>query len=61
MNDRPFDDDEMPAEIDFGNGVRGLHHIPSGAKVFLPTSISGAFGNTSPVKPSKKVLACRNS
>jgi hypothetical protein len=33
------EDDEMPAEIDFGNGVRGLHHIPSGAKIFLPTSI----------------------
>jgi hypothetical protein len=39
MNDRSVDDDEMPAEIDFSNGVRGLHHIPSGAKVFLPTSI----------------------
>jgi len=32
MSDRPKDD-EMPAEIDFGKGVRGLHHIPRGAKV----------------------------
>ncbi len=29
----------MPAEIDFSVGVRGLHHIPPGSKVFLPTSI----------------------
>ena len=39
MNDRPFEDEKMPAEIDFSKGVRGLHHIPSGAKVFLPASI----------------------
>lgn len=29
----------MPDEIDFSQGVRGLHHIPPDAKVFLPTSI----------------------
>ena len=29
----------MPEEVDFGKGVRGLHHIPSNAKVFLPASI----------------------
>jgi len=29
----------MPPEIDFSKGVRGLHHIPSEAKVFLPASI----------------------
>ena len=39
MNDRPADDDTMPAETDFSKGVRGLHHIPAGAKVFLPASI----------------------
>ena len=39
MNDQPIEDDKMPTEIDFSKGVRGLHHIPSGAKVFLPTSI----------------------
>jgi hypothetical protein len=39
MNERPIEDDKMPAEIDFGNGVRGLHHIPAGARVFLPASI----------------------
>jgi hypothetical protein len=39
MNDRPVEDDEMPAEIDFSGGVRGLHHIPPTTRVFLPTSI----------------------
>ena len=39
MSDRPLDDDDMAAEINFSNGVRGLHHIPAGAKVFMPASI----------------------
>ena len=36
MNDRPLESDETPAEVDFSQGVRGLHHIPSDAKVYLP-------------------------
>ena len=39
MNERPVDDDSLPARIDFSKGARGLHHIPPGAKVFLPVSI----------------------
>jgi hypothetical protein len=39
MNDRSADDDEMPAEIDFSKGVRGLHHIPANNRVCLPASI----------------------
>jgi hypothetical protein len=39
MNDRRSNDEDVPAEIDFSKGVRGLHHIPHGAVVFLPTSI----------------------
>ncbi len=39
MSDRAFEDEKMPSEISFGKGVRGLHHIPAGAKVFLPASI----------------------
>jgi hypothetical protein len=39
MNDRPSEDGKMPAEIDFSKGVRGLHYVPPGAKVFLPASI----------------------
>jgi hypothetical protein len=38
MSDRPIDHD-MLDEIDFSNGVKGLHHIPAGSKIFLPTSI----------------------
>ncbi len=39
MNNEPIEDDDMPAEIDFSRGVRGLHHIPAGAKVWMPASI----------------------
>ena len=39
MSDSVTNDDAMPEEIDFRKGVRGLHHIPPGAKVFLPASI----------------------
>ena len=35
----PIDDDDIPAEIDFSKGTRGLHHIPPGAKVLMPVSI----------------------
>jgi len=38
MKDRPIDAD-MPAEIDFSKGIRGLHHIPPGARVLMPASI----------------------
>src|SRR5438270_5707615 len=37
-NEWPAEND-MPAEIDFGKGVRGLHHIPAGARVLMPASI----------------------
>jgi hypothetical protein len=39
MSERPINHDPMPDEIDFRKGVRGLHHIPPDAKVFLPASI----------------------
>lgn len=39
MNSQPIDDDEMPAEIDFSAGTRGLHYVPAGSKIFLPASI----------------------
>lgn len=32
-------DDDIPAEINFSRGVRGLHHIPLDARVFVPASI----------------------
>ncbi len=39
MNERPIEEDEMPAEIDYAEVVRGLHHVPADPKVYLPTSI----------------------
>lgn len=39
MSGPPIDPDEMPAEIDFSKGIRGLHHIPDGTRVYLPVSI----------------------
>jgi hypothetical protein len=36
---RSIDGNDIPSEIDFGKGVRGLHHIPPNAKVLLPVSI----------------------
>jgi hypothetical protein len=32
-------EDEMPDEIEFSKGTRGLHHIPADAKIFMPASI----------------------
>lgn len=39
MSDLRVDNDDKPAEIDFSKAVRGLHHIPAGAKVLMPVSI----------------------
>jgi hypothetical protein len=39
MNDKPVEDPGTPSEIAFGRGVRGFHHIPAQAKIFLPVSI----------------------
>ena len=39
MDNSLDEDDEMPDEIDFSKGVRGLHYIPADAKVFVPASI----------------------
>jgi hypothetical protein len=38
MKDKPMPDD-IPVEVDFSKGVRGLHHIPADATVFVPASI----------------------
>ena len=35
MSNQPIEDNAMPAELDFSKGVRGLHHIPPGAKVLM--------------------------
>jgi hypothetical protein len=39
MKELFMQNDNIPAEIDFSKGIRGLHHIPTDAKVFVPASI----------------------
>jgi hypothetical protein len=39
MTNQPPDENDMPAEIDFRKGVRGLHSIPHDARVMMPVSI----------------------
>ena len=39
MSDQPIEDNDMPAEINFRKGVRGLHYIPPASTVLMPTSI----------------------
>ena len=55
MSDKPIDaDDDMPAEIDFSKGVRGLHHIPANTKVLMPASIESSVWKYFSVKAEKR-------
>ena len=54
MSDQPIEDDSMPAEVDFSKGVRGLHHVPPSAKVFLPASIERSVWQYFSVRAQKK-------
>lgn len=54
-------DSDMPSEIDFRKGVRGLHSIPPGAKVMMPVSSREVFGSTSPGKLNSAASSFPNS
>jgi len=54
MSQQPVHDDPLPAEIDFAEGVRGLHHIPHDAKVFLPASIERSVWHYFSMKAEQK-------
>jgi hypothetical protein len=54
MSDQSIEDDSMPTEVDFSKGVRGLHHIPPGAKVFLPVSIERSVWQYFSLRAQKK-------
>ena len=54
MSDRPSEDDDMPAEIDFSKGVRGLHHIPPGARILMPASIERSVWEYFSVKAEQR-------
>lgn len=30
---------KVVAEVDFSKGVRGLHHVPASARIYMPVSI----------------------
>jgi hypothetical protein len=49
-----MDDDEMPAEIDFSKGTRGLHYIPPDATIFVPASIERGVWEYFSVKAEQK-------
>ena len=40
MNSEAIDrDDDMPDDIDFSRGTRGLHHVPEGSSILMPALI----------------------
>ncbi len=54
MSDQSIEDDSMPSEVDFSKGVRGLHHIPPDAKMFLPASIERSVWQYFAARAKKK-------
>jgi hypothetical protein len=54
MSKQSIEDDDLPSEVDFSKGVRGLHHIPSDARVFLPASIERSVWEYFSIKTQKK-------
>ncbi|MDZ4802142.1 MAG: hypothetical protein SGI92_28630 [Bryobacteraceae bacterium] len=52
-----MDQDEMPNEIDFQKGVRGIHHIASGARVLMPVSIERGVWEFFAGKAEKREVA----
>ena len=56
MSNQPVDPD-LPAEVDFSQGVRGLHRIPATARVFLPASIERSVWEYFSTKAEAKGVA----
>jgi hypothetical protein len=57
MNNRPLDNDDIPAENDFRKAVRGLHHIPTDGKVLMPASIERSVWEYFSGKAEQKGIA----
>lgn len=58
MNNHPIDDGSgMPTEIDFGQGVRGLHHVPPGSKVLMPISVERGVWEYFSAKAAQRGMA----
>ena len=41
MSNQSIDENDMPAEIDFSQGKRGVHHFSPGATVLMPAGQQG--------------------
>jgi len=61
MSNLPIEHDDMPVEIGFSKGVRGLPHIREGARVMMPASIERSVWEYFSGKAEEKVSNCRNS
>ncbi len=48
---------DMPGEIDFSAGARGLHHIPQGANVLMPASIEHSVWRYFAAKAEQRGIA----
>ena len=57
MNNQPIEDDDMPAEIDFTKGVRGLHRVPPDARILMPASIERSVWEYFSSKAEQKGVA----
>ena len=47
-------DPDLPSEVNFSKGVRGMHFVPADAKVFMPTSIEQSVWKYYADQASKK-------
>lgn len=55
MSNHQMDDGtDMPAEIDFKRGTRGLHHIPTDERVLIPVSVERAVWEYFSAKASRQ-------
>ena len=54
MKSEPVKNDEMPSEVDFSKGTRGLHHVPAGARVFIPAAIERSVWEYFSAKAAQK-------
>lgn len=54
---KQLNDEEMPTEIDFSKATRGLHQVPAGAAVFLPTAIEKSVWEYFSDKAERKGIA----
>jgi len=55
------DHKDMPHEIDFSKGVRGLQYVLPGSTVLMPVTIEKGVWEYFSKKPRSAALSCPNS